>query len=327
MRVINLAMAGVISVEFVLFWLSMQAKSASEQSGLLLFSVMLLPLVAGVIFLTWAPPPKPVAKPSLELRPFTIPKPGVAPTRAPKAVAKAGPVKITEAKHSWETPLIVRRDTLAIGGGGVGPVEKPATSEGLVPKTVAIFSSAPTKPVPSIIPSGLVKPEDAGPKEKYASIVPRSAGVKAPIASRPTIVPQISAKPQEQLEKVSRRLEFHKEEKVNYEALKVKAKGMKFSLTGWWPLGWSRVITDPELPAQFWKLQEGKVVSGVLVGYDVENSQYVAWMARIQDGLFSDVHEMARSNNEQDLIKRVKELLREVDHREAEHAHEAAEEK
>ncbi|MEW6592834.1 MAG: hypothetical protein AB1305_04045 [Candidatus Hadarchaeota archaeon] len=319
-------MAAVISVEFILLSLSIQAKSASEQNGLLMFSVMLLPLVVGIISLTWTPPPKPVAKPSLELRPFTIPKPGASPTKAPKAVAKAGPVKITEAKHSWETPLVVRRDTLAVGGG-VGPVEKPKLTEGLVPKTVAIFSTTPTKPVPSIVPSGIVKPEDAGPKEKYASIVPRSAGAKTPIASRPTIVPQLTGKSQEQLPKVSRRLEFQKEEKVNYEALKVKAKGMKFSLTGWWPLGWSRVITDPELPAQFWKLQEGQVVSGVLMGYDVESNQYVAWMARIQDGLFSDVHEMARSNNEQDLIKRVKELLKEVDHREAEHAHEATEEK
>ena len=319
-------MAPAILTEFALLWLALQPASTSEQLGLFVFASAIFPLVCAALFLIWpqtigikpqpqaAPPPPPAAQ-KIEVLPSAM--------ATKKAIGRLGTEGSQEAKHSWEYPTAVRTDTIPLIKPE--PEEHPATLDGIVPKTATFATATPHK-VSTIVPISMIKPQDVGSKEKFASIVPHSVGSDIPPGGRP--IPQMfRRKSSEPLSDIPRDLEFRPEDKVDYEALKEKVKGMKFSLVGWWPLGWSRVITDPELPAQFWKLQAGKIVRGVLMGYDLESKQYVAWMARVQDGLFTEVHEMARSDGEQALIDRVKALLKEVDFREAESAHEQSEEK
>jgi len=318
--------ASAILAEFALLWLALQPTSTSEQLGLFVFAATIFPLVLMLLFLTWprvleikpkpqATPPKQSAASKVEVLPSAI--------ATKKSIGRSVTEASPEAKHSWEYPTAVKTETIPLIKAESD--EHPATVDGIVPKTTTFAAQSPRK-VSTIVPIGIIKPQDTGAKEKFTSIVPHSLGSDIPPGGKP--IPQMFArKSSEPLSEISRGFEFRPEDKVDYEVLKAKVKGMKFALVGWWPIGWSRVITDPELPAQFWKLQEGKIVRGVLMGYDTENKQYVAWMARVQDGLFTEVNEMARSDSEQSLINHVKALLKEVDFREAEAAHEQSEER
>lgn len=321
-------MASAILVEFILLWASFQSVTTSDQSGLFVLSALIFPLVCTALFLIWPASLEIKPKPQvlLPVQPAEIKTQALPSAMASKkAIGRSGAEGSLEVKHSWEYRGATKTDAIPLIKAEVdGP---PATIDGIVPKTPS-FAAAATRKVSTIVPIGMVKAQEVGSKEKFASIVPHSIGIEKPIPAGGRPIPQMFArKSSEPLSEIPRDFEFRPEDKVDYEALKSKIKGMKFALVGWWPLGWSRVITDPELPAQFWKLQEGKIVQGVLMGYDTNSKQYVAWMAKVQDGLFTEVHEMARSDNEQGLIDHVKELLKEVDFREAESAHELLEEK
>lgn len=104
-----------------------------------------------------------------------------------------------------------------------------------------------------------------------------------------------------------------KEEIIDIKVLFSQLKGMKYTLVGWWPLGWSRVVASPDHPAQFWKLDRGKPVVGVFMGYDNEARKYVAWTGKIENGVFVEIKESARADHEEDLLKQVKEIMEKTD--------------
>ncbi|MFN4133898.1 MAG: hypothetical protein ACK4GQ_05995, partial [Candidatus Hadarchaeales archaeon] len=228
------------------------------------------------------------------------PVPSQVPSPRPSAPLTAQPVSSQAVIGS---PPVVRELT---------PVEKTDIFSKIrrKPEIVKLVSStkdttvSTTTPVPTIVPKGMIKPPEVGPKEKFPSIVPRKVEQVVPIPLTP------------------KKPTFGPKEEIDYTTLLTKAKGMKYSLIGWWPLGWSRVITYPDMPAQFWKLEANKPSRGIIVGFDENSREYVAWGATALDGVFRGIHEIARDESQEKLMAKVKEMMQKIDLFEAEEAEE-----
>ncbi len=310
-KVSTLVVGAIIAVEIAFLSYSTQVMS-TEQNEILILSLSLLPLALAVIYLL---------EPKLHISEKVVTLPSLPPLKLKKEIEK----EEAELKPRQEFVLPslekLRSDSAIFekySAGGQPAKPKPVQKKeaplsqvrkrpeiiSLVPQTLQI--SEPTTgraQLPTITPRGLIKAPQAAPKEKFATIVPQMIKTEA------------APKPYRMLEKLP-------DEELDIKTLISKAKGMKYSLVGWWPLGWSRVITDPDLPEQFWKIHKGKISKGVLMGYDSESKQFVAWVANVTDGKFTKINEMVRTKNQEELITSVKKIMKESDFQEAEAAQE-----
>lgn len=297
----------VLAVEVTLLLLTTQVPTEVDQVGIFIVSFCIFPFVWLAFYLI--EPTAPTVKQDIVAFPQEMPTAPVAfaPPAAPITEVRPAAVQLTEQMlKTHETPKTPKKETTPFSD-----VRRRPEIISLVPRSAEISSTPATRTqVPTIVPQGMIGPPEAGSIEQVTTIIPGSLALIKKQGPPP-----------------SRKIELLPEELLDINKLLDKAKGMKFSLMGWWPLGWSRVITHQDLPAQFWKLHEGKIVKGVLMGYDMESKQFVAWMARVDNGVFTEINEMTRADSEDNLVTRVKQLMKESDFQEAETAQEISGEK
>ncbi len=277
-----------IAIELWLIWLSFGASTFQEQMGLILFSTSFFPLVLLILFILYPSEFKELIA-SLPL-PSLPPKPSVqssTPSAEPTSQSKAA------------TP----RPGSVPPGAPTKKLPDLASQIRRKPEIIKLVSGSPekdaslptTRSLPTIVPKGLIKPPATTGPEKFTTIVPKQ------ILEKPPATPK------------HRRLDAPPERPIDLQTLISKAKGMKYDLAGWWPLGWTRVIPRPDLPAQFWRMKRGKPTHGLLMGQDRETGEYVAWVATVRDGVFRGIFEALRAKSQKELVERAKGLMKRID--------------
>ncbi|MEM2192796.1 MAG: hypothetical protein QXG38_04200, partial [Candidatus Hadarchaeales archaeon] len=222
-RLLKLGFGVILCIEVLLVFFSFLVESTSQAMELVAFSISLAIFTIVGISMFF---------PRVRVEEIEV-APPVPSQSSPPAGSGSLPVKPAPGQVVIAPPPAVQRPTPVKAAGVFSKIRRKPEIVKLVSSTEDTTVSTLT-PVPTIVPMGMIKPPEAGPKEKFPSIVPRKVEqtvLVTPVPKRQTFAPQ---------------------EEIDYETLVTKAKGMKFSLIGWWPLGWSRVITYPDMPAQFW---------------------------------------------------------------------------
>jgi hypothetical protein len=273
-------------IEISLLLLSKNVRSAREQFAMIVIAVAVyfITLLFTAIFreprrpsATGAVFAKPVEKPL-----FTQPLESTPQKMQPQPTPLPQTAPLEERRGLQRTEMIspVHPDSA-----------RTLVKEGVVPPSVGEPYRPP--PLPTIVPAGLIKPPSSAPTERFRDIVSQQLAAPSPETRR-------------------RALESIVPTGLDYKELAERAKGIKLSLLGWWPMGWSRVTLESGAPPQFWKFDKGRLVAGVFVGFDDEQKEYIVWTAESAGGVFKNIRERARCSSEEEVVARVKDIVKEV---------------
>jgi len=277
----------VFIVEILLLFFSKNLQTASEQYAIIVISAT-VPFIALLFITIFGGPQGPSATEAV-FKPIETKPPIAQPLESASQKMQPQPAPPIQMELPGEKPRFQCTEMIS-------PTHSDSTrallKEGVTPPSTGEPYRPP--PVPTIIPAGLIKPPSSAPTEHFREIVPQRLAAPSPEMSR------------------RRTLESIVPAELDYKELAERARGIKLSLLGWWPIGWSRVTLDSGAAPQFWRFDKGKLVAGVLVGFDYDRGEYIVWTAESAGGVFKNIRESARCGSEEEVMARAKALMKEM---------------
>jgi len=284
----SLCFSIVFIVEILLLFFSKNLQTASEQYAIIVISAT-VPFIALLFITIFGGPQGPSATEAVFVKPIETKSSIARPPESTPQKIQPQPTSTTQVALPEGKPRFQRTDIIS-------PAHPDSTrallKEGVTPPSTGEPYRPP--PVPTIIPAGLIKPPSSAPTEHFREIVPQRLAAPSPEMSR------------------RRTLESIVPAELDYKELAERARGIKLSLLGWWPIGWSRVTLDSGAAPQFWRFDKGKLVAGVLVGFDYDRGEYIVWTAESAGGVFKNIRESARCGSEEEVMARAKALMKEM---------------